>query len=101
MIKPAPGYAVVQPKPAAKMTPGGLHIPEAAVDTRMVEGVVLEVAKRVERIGSYSSMVATDEAPWLKSGDSVLFDSTRAREIEHCGERLAIIEISGILATLA
>ena len=81
-IRPINAHVLVKPLEAAKTTPGGIHLPDAA-RKRQVEGTVIAVAED-----------ATEE---VAAGDRVIYKEFTGTEIRMEGEDYVLFSSEDLL----
>jgi len=88
MIKPLPGYILVEPIEDNGKSAGGLYLPESAKDKPM-KGIVI----------ACGGQTATEGCP-VKAGQTVVYKKWTNQELNHEGEEYLIVAFNELLATI-
>lgn len=87
-IKPLGDRVVVKPNAVEEKTQGGIYIPTKA-DEKVVEGTVVAVGPG-----------KGDSAMSVKNGERVIFNQYAVTEVEHGGEKYAVLREDDIVAVI-
>lgn len=90
MIKPLPGYVLVEPLEQEEVSSGGVYLPEASKDKPM-KGKIVKKGDNVKKWAGYES---------FEEGNTVIYKKWTNQEVQHEGKSYLLVSFNELLAVI-
>ena len=94
MIKPLPGYVLIEPIEEEEKTASGLYMPEIAKDKPMKGKVIISSG------GFFSNTDTWHELEAVQDGSTVIYKKWVNQEVQHEGRTLLLVHFNELLAVV-
>jgi len=94
-IKPAPGYAFIEPEDQPTQTASGIYLPDSAKGDKPQQGTVLAIGD--EEV----SDKGTKKASPAKKGDLVIYKKWGGNEVKFANKEYLFVKFEDILAVIS
>ena len=101
MIKPLPGWVLIEPEQDDNKTASGIMLPDSSQDVPM-RGKILEVGKGLTetKLTDQGDLIRGETAPPVMPNQTVLFKKYSGQTVKHEGKELKLVEFKDLLAVI-
>ena len=101
MIKPLPGYVLIEPIEDEVKTSGGVYLPDSSKD-KPCKGKVISKSSWFLRQGKFDEVDYGVDLGYghIKSGDTVLYKKWTNQEVDHDGKKYLLVSFSELLGVI-